>query len=326
MAFCSECGNDIETDKFCSKCGKSSDGINPDIKKEDRDITEAVIHLKALSNLSSSVILPDDIKMYEEALFKINDEKFRSFSASLKVDKRVTEINRLLEIDQKVTRKMLGRDSTQSAITEVEKKEQTKSPTNKVSKSDRFIAFTLFSVLILLVFYISIRMTNNTEQGMQTDSPPKVVFGNKSDVFYDIPIDKEGRYVFKNWQEYYEKGFKKENIIDTAFIDISGKKNTLNNVYEIKSPKTKKILYFRVSNDINRPFPQSLKPRFLKSQNDDACDCLKSFVENNSSKQLSCVNEYYDSAFDYVEINYPNDRFQNQEAVLQRYFYDKCSI
>ena len=109
MAFCSECGNDIGTDKFCSKCGKSSGDINPDIKKKDRDITKAVIRLKVLSKDSSSLIIPYDIKMYEEALHKISDEKFGSFSASLNRYKKVTEINRLLEIDQKVTDKMLER-------------------------------------------------------------------------------------------------------------------------------------------------------------------------------------------------------------------------
>jgi len=224
MAFCSECGNDIGTDKFCSKCGKSSDGINPDIKKDDRDITEAVIHLKALSNLSSSVIIPDDIKMYEEALFKINDEKFRSFSASLNRYKKVTEINRHLEIDQKVTDKMLKRAYG---------KDFKKDSSNKASAGKAIGIFVMFLFIVFCGLVI--------KKQMQPDPPQK------------------------------------QNVVSGI-------------------------------------------------SNDDACDCLKSFVENNSSKQLSCVNEYYDSAFDYVEINYPNDRFQNQEAVLQRYFYDKCSM
>jgi len=225
MAFCSECGNDIGTDKFCSECGSSNDGIKPKQDKKERDISKAIIHLKGLSNTRGNVIIPDDIKMYEEALNKISNQKFVSFTISLNRYKKVQEINRHLEIDQEITDKMLERANDKDF-----KKGLPKPSVGLGGCLLRIIPFIL-ALFIGLLIYVSIDI-------------------------YLTPDD-------------YPSG---SEVIS----------------------------------------------------NDDACDCLKSFVENNSSKQLSCVNEYYDSAYDYIEINYPNDRFQNQEAVLQKYFYDKC--
>jgi len=109
MAFCKECGNDIETSKFCSVCGTPNNESKSNHNTQDRDITKAIIHLKALSNNISSVIMPDDIEVYTKALNKISEEKFKSFTTNLRIFKKVKDINKHLEISDDITKKMLDR-------------------------------------------------------------------------------------------------------------------------------------------------------------------------------------------------------------------------
>lgn len=108
--------------------------------------------------------------------------------------------------------------------------------------------------------------------------------------------------------EAYTRSFKSEK--ETS-------KNAGKNAWE-KLSKTKKIVILVVV--------LALLGGILGGGGPSKCECLKALTyKDTKGISASCVRKYYDAAFDYVEVKYPNDRFQNQEAVLQSYFYDKCN-
>ena len=102
MAFCRDCGNDIGTDKFCSKCG-TEDKANP--KTKPRIIDRSQInkycegYFKEMANDKKSLIIESDIPLYLNAIDKLDDEQFQSFRKELTRRRKVTELNKFLNID-----------------------------------------------------------------------------------------------------------------------------------------------------------------------------------------------------------------------------------
>jgi hypothetical protein len=45
---------------------------------------------------------------------------------------------------------------------------------------------------------------------------------------------------------------------------------------------------------------------------------------SDETKYLKCLDNYYDEAFDYIEANDPNGKYENYEAVIQHYWRVKC--
>ena len=64
----------------------------------------------------------------------------------------------------------------------------------------------------------------------------------------------------------------------------------------------------------------------------DPCGCIDHMVNSavhggsHETKWLKCMKDYYDEAFDFYKENDPCNclKFQNYEAVLEAYLYDKC--
>ena len=63
----------------------------------------------------------------------------------------------------------------------------------------------------------------------------------------------------------------------------------------------------------------------------DACDCIDHMSDamlggsyDDETKYLKCIEQYYDEAFDYMEANEPNLKFQDYESVVQHYWIIKC--
>ncbi len=112
MAFCRDCGNDIGTDKFCSKCG-TEDKANPKTKPRIIDRSEinkyCEGYFKEMANDKKSLIIESDIPLYLNAIDKLDDEQFQSFRKELTRRRKVTELNKLLNIDIEITNEMLSR-------------------------------------------------------------------------------------------------------------------------------------------------------------------------------------------------------------------------
>jgi hypothetical protein len=57
----------------------------------------------------------------------------------------------------------------------------------------------------------------------------------------------------------------------------------------------------------------------------NACDCIEAMAKSKNEVYNKCIKQDYDKAFDYWESINPNRKFQNQEAVIQAYWMEKCN-
>ena len=55
------------------------------------------------------------------------------------------------------------------------------------------------------------------------------------------------------------------------------------------------------------------------------CDCKKSIYGDDATYR-KCLMQDFDAAFDYWERTDPNMKFEDQEAVIQAYWMENCSL
>lgn len=63
----------------------------------------------------------------------------------------------------------------------------------------------------------------------------------------------------------------------------------------------------------------------ISKSNYNACDCLEAMAKSKTEVYSKCIQQDYDKAFDYWEARDPNRKFQNQEALIQAYWMEKCN-
>jgi hypothetical protein len=61
-----------------------------------------------------------------------------------------------------------------------------------------------------------------------------------------------------------------------------------------------------------------------KTKKTNPCDCL-SYMLKDQTKYNSCLKNDLDRAFDYMEKNHPNQRYQKSEALIHAYWMEKCN-
>jgi len=118
MSFCSNCGENIGDLNFCGVCGeKNSKQDFSNLKSKEvknsvelRDIEKYLNHLKKLIGSESSLIIEEDLIIYQKTLLSLSEEKFRSLNFIKFLGlKKVKNINSYLEIDQTFTDQQLRR-------------------------------------------------------------------------------------------------------------------------------------------------------------------------------------------------------------------------